>query len=196
MSRALATGLIVVATVLVAGAGFWLWTLLDRPAETATADPSALVEEEVELAEVDLYFPGPDGRLHTESRELPLQTELTARARNLLEALIAGPERDDLRPVLPATIEVLDVLDGGSGILYVNLRPPEDPQDLAMGSAQELRTVYGLVDTLTLNLPTVDSVVFLWAGNQAPTFAGHVDTTAPLKSDTRLLATPPATPGG
>ena len=38
-----------------------------------------------------------------------------------------------------------------------------------------------------LNVPEIESVVLLWNGRQLETFAGHLDTTLPLRSDRDLV---------
>jgi hypothetical protein len=55
------------------------------------------------------------------------------------------------------------------------------------GSTQELLTVYSLVNTLTVNLPTIAAVQILIDGREADTLAGHVDLRRPLRKNEALI---------
>jgi hypothetical protein len=181
VSRRLAGALLGLALVLLVTATSWL-LLRDRGTRSIAAPaPSAVLPPSV--GSVALFFPGQDGRLHREARELTLDGDVTERSRQLVGALLEGPRGEGLLPLLP-------------GVVYLDLRAPPDPQALAMGSRQELVTVYGLVDSVVLNIEGLVSVGFLWSGAQPPSFAGHVDTTAPLAADTSLVAEPVAATGG
>ena len=60
----------------------------------------------------------------------------------------------------------------------------------AGGSMQELLTVYSLVNTLLVNLPTASAVQILIDGREADTLAGHVDLRRPLRKNESLIVTP------
>ena len=49
------------------------------------------------------------------------------------------------------------------------------------GSEAELLTVYSVVNSLTANFPAVKRVQILIEDRPAPTLAGHVDLTRPLR---------------
>jgi hypothetical protein len=49
-------------------------------------------------------------------------------------------------------------------------------------------SVYSLVDTVLLNVPEIEAMVLLWNGRQPQAFAGHVDTSLPLRADRDLIA--------
>ena len=57
------------------------------------------------------------------------------------------------------------------------------------GSQTELLAVYSLVDTILLNVPEMEAVILLWNGRQLLTFAGHLDTSLPLRADSDLIET-------
>lgn len=197
MSRRFAGTLLALAVVLVVAAAVWLLRqrasgdaggdLGPRPESAATAD---------DVGVVTLFFPGADGRLHREERDLALDGDVAARAAQVVGALLEGPRTDGLLPLLPPGVELVEVFAGAPGVVYLDLRAPADPQVLAMGSRQELVTVYGIVDSVVLNVSGLSAVGFLWSGAQPASFAGHVDTTAPLTADTSLLAEPAAATGG
>ena len=58
------------------------------------------------------------------------------------------------------------------------------------GSMQELLTVYSLVNTVLVNLPTASAVQILIDGREADTLAGHVDLRRPLRKNEALIVTP------
>ena len=194
MSRRLAGALIGLSVVLLAVATAWL--LLRDRGTRSTAAPAAVDVPPPTVGSVALFFPGADGRLHREPRDLTLDGDVTERSRQIVAALLEGPRTEGLTPLLPAGTELLRVLAGPPGVVYLDLRAPSEPQALAMGSRQELVTVYGLVDSVVLNVDGLTSVGFLWSGAQPLSFAGHVDTTAPLAADTSLVAEPIAATGG
>lgn len=137
---------------------------------------------------VRLYFPGPDRLLHAEQHRLDPALQPETRARRLLQLLLAGPTGEDLIAPLDGIERArVHLLEGG--VAYVDLIPAEQSGPPQMGSADELLTVYSVVNTLALNVPEVKRVVLLWNGVQHVSFAGHVDTSAPLTPDPRLNAT-------
>jgi hypothetical protein len=200
--------------ILVAGAaGLWLGTRQrrapDQDSDLATmpSDLSDTANDEVSPPEMlpgDLYFPGADGRLYAERRDLPDGTP-QERAQVLVEALLLGPAQgaaSGLQAPLPPGTRIEKVYLLGTTAL-LDLRPPEPaasqtegpptPADarmrrLSYGSKQELLSLYSLVNTVVLGVEGVDEVQILWDGRQPETFAGHVDTTRPLAADPRYVA--------
>jgi len=59
---------------------------------------------------------------------------------------------------------------------------------------QELLTVYGLVNTLLVNLPTMAEVQILVEGREADTLAGHVDLRRPLRKNEGLIVSSDSRP--
>lgn len=140
---------------------------------------------------VDLYFPGADGRLHPERRELLASDRPEEQVRTLLAALLAGPEEDGNLPVFAESygeVEVAAVLFGRDGVVLVDLHGPDGAPPPGGGSRQEIVTVYSLVNSIALNVGAARRVALLWNGNQRPSFAGHVDTSRPLAPDAGLVA--------
>ncbi len=143
---------------------------------------------EVRRVEVDLYFPGPGGRLWPEARELPAIEEPDAAVLQLVNELLAGPTEERFYRPLPESVRVTGVHLDASAVAYVELESPEAPERLPWGSLHERLAAYSLVDTVLLNLPQIEGVVLMWNGQQRESFAGHLDTTRPLTLDRRLLA--------
>lgn len=190
MSRR-AAGLVIVLAVLVVGAAAWWWSAR-RPRDTATG-PAARPQEKTSRVELNLYFPSDGGRLRPQRRVLPLTEVPKQRLRAVVEALLAGPqgEEEGLYRLLPESVSVGSIQLGEDGTVYVDLRSPELETPPPVGSTAELQIVYSLVNSIVWNVSQTRQVVLLWNGIQQQTFAGHVDTTAPLAPDRSLVAPPP-----
>ncbi len=137
---------------------------------------------------VDLYFPNERGTLSAEGRSLPPWSSPEEGARILIEALLAGPESESLGPPLPEGTTLGSVHLSDLALLYVDLVSTVHPRPPVSGSRMELTSVYSVVDSVLLNLPDVEAIVLLWNGRQLPTFAGHVDTSLPLRADADLVS--------
>lgn len=197
MSRDLARWIIAGAVlVLVAVAGS-LVACGDR--DEGGAEQAGLEEELVlpgaEGWDVSLYFPDGSTALVREQRTVSLvpkigtDTEggtsgaIAARGLALVGALLTGPEGESLLPAVPGEISVENFDVSEDGVAYVDLggAPPR------LGTRGELLAVYSLVNTVVLNLASVESVVLLWNGTQRDTFAGHIDTTRSLKPRPQMI---------
>jgi len=106
--------------------------------------------------------------------------------RREIRALFTGPRTQGLVAPLPAGVTVADAFVDAQGVAYVDLAAKE-PAPPASGSDLELLRVYSLVDSVLANEPRARSVVLLWNGAQRITFAGHVDTSAPLLEDRKWV---------
>jgi len=197
-----------VAVVAVIAAFFLL-----RPADETPAPALDVVEPQapppVEVAEpvaVDLYFPGEAGRLQVEVREIERVKNLEGQVTAIVEALLAGPSETGLMTGLVAplpegvTLSRVYVLEGGSPTanvdraaehsltMLVDFAAPAGPPP--SGSLGEMLTVYSIVNSVILNVAEVKDVVLTWNGVQPSTFAGHLDTSRPLRRNTGLIAGP------
>jgi hypothetical protein len=173
-----------VALAVVVAGGWLLW----RGGNGGGA--GALREEEAAGRPVafELYFPGADGYLHPEERELAVTGEVRNRARALVLAILDGPRAAGLMAPFPEGVGLLDLYVAPDGTVYVDLGAEERPDPPSGGSLAEMMMVYSLVDTLALNLPEVERVALLWNGLQRETFSGHLDTSVPLAPEDDLLA--------
>lgn len=178
--------LIVLVTLSLAAVLWW------RRPEPSEPDLRPELEDVLPTAEgpiVNLYFPGSGGKLFGEQRELPLGIPTEDRLRMLLEELLKGPQDEELYPPFPADTKLGWVLLTAEGLALVDLEMPGESAHPDWGSRQEMLAIYSLVDTVLLNLPNIKAVTLLRNGQQAKTFAGHVDTTHPLVANRNLLAT-------
>jgi hypothetical protein len=140
-----------------------------------------------EKVAVSLLFPGVDGYLHAETREVSLPLAADARVATVVATLLAGPQGKGLVAPLPPGVAVGDAFLDADGVVYLDLAAPEQPDPPPSGSDLELLRIYSLVDTVAANEPRARSVVLLWNGAQRDTFAGHIDTGAPLVEDRRWV---------
>ena len=137
---------------------------------------------------VHLYFPGRDGLLYAEARELEVTEDPQNRLRALVAGVLSGPHDSALVPALPADVQAQTVYLAPDGVAYVDLHSAERALPPPSGSQAEMATVYSLVDSIGLNLTAAKRVALLWNGTQLESFSGHLDTRHPLAPDTSLLA--------
>lgn len=189
--------LVVALVVVLAAIGLVWWWMGTRSGVDSEAIPASVAEQEsVGEVELDgptwqptLYFPGQDGRLHAEERELPLAEEPVGKIEGVVRALLAGPELRVLRAPLPGETRLLAVeFDPETATAWVDLGFEDATLRLQAGSKQELLMVFSLVNSVALNVEGVERVGLLWNGSQPTTFAGHVDTTRPLAPESRYQA--------
>ena len=179
-----AVGLAAAGVVLGVAAFAWMGCRGGKEALPGATPPPA---GPTEKATVSLLFPGPDGFLHAESREVELPLTADGRVAAVVAALLAGPRTPGLVAPLPAGVTVADAFLDAQGVAYVDLAAKDQPSPPASGSDLELLRIYSFVDTVLANEPRARSVVLLWNGAQRITFAGHIDTSAPLLEDRKWV---------
>ena len=123
---------------------------------------------------VHLYFATPDGRyLQAEERRIEAE-DTPAAIEAILEALLEGPHDSKLASTVPAGTQLLHLFVTDDGTAYVDFS-----QELSLshpgGVTAERLTLYGIVNSLVLNLDEVERVQLLLEGRPAPTLAGHLD---------------------
>lgn len=97
--------------------------------ETAQPEaPRPAVAEGETHRSVELYFPGADGRLHAERRQMPVQENTESSIGDLIHALLEGPRSADLWAPLTLAPEP-DVVEAGGQI--------DDEADREAGAASE-----------------------------------------------------------
>lgn len=136
-------------------------------------------------AQVVLYFPGDDGLLHREAREvLELPGSLAPRIRLLMEELALG-SRDGFAAAFPWPVAVLGAFVDDDGNAYVDLSAP--PADTVVGTTGELAVVYAAIHTVVTNCPGVHRAQLLFDGREVSTL-GHLDLSRPLSPRPELVA--------
>ncbi|MCC7242158.1 MAG: GerMN domain-containing protein [Acidobacteria bacterium] len=163
-------------------------------APTAVVAPPAAAPATGPHIKATLYFASPDGqRLVGVQREVPLADGPVAQARVLVEALLRADAPDALSSIVPAGTSLRGVYVSNRNEVFVDLDSTVRTKHPG-GSMQELLTVYGLVNTLLVNLPTMTEVQILVEGREADTLAGHVDLRRPLRLNDALIVSADPSP--
>ena len=153
----------------------------EEPSEVASS-PGAPRPTDQRRINVKLYFNMPGAAiLEAEERSIPYHETLSAQAKEVIQALIAGP-KGKLAPTIPEGVRLLDVLLSQDGIAYVDLSG-EIVSNHQGGTTGEMATVYSIVNTLTINLPEIQGVQILVDDRPVETLKGHMDLSRPLKAD-------------
>jgi spore germination protein GerM len=162
------------------------------PPVAVAAEPPQRAAAPIEKAGVTLYFPSAESdTLATESREIVDTKRPADRGAQILAALLEGPKTEGALPAFPpdTTLRQLWVRDDGNA--YADFSEPFMAA-ASGGSADEILTVYAIVDSLTQNVPEIQRVGILVSGRERQTF-GHLDLSRPLPPDLTLAASPKAT---
>ncbi len=123
---------------------------------------------------VHLYFANRKGRfLQAEERKIQAKDTVSA-IDAIVSALLEGPEDAKLVSTIPAGSKLLHTFITDDGTAYVDFNP-----ELSLlhpgGVTAERLTIFAIVNSLVLNLDSVERVQFLLEGKPAPTLAGHLD---------------------
>ena len=164
------------------------WSQRDEPVAPSQLLAPETPELEADETLAEYYFPGSGGRLFVEQRILPASEGLEEHLSSLLEAYLSGPEAQDLYPAFPPEVSLGHTNVTDEGVAFIDLTITGQSTNLPWGSKQEMLAVYGLVDTVLLNLPEIQGVILLRNGEQRSTFGGHLDTTRLLLANHDLVA--------
>ena len=135
---------------------------------------------------IHLYFAGRDSNyLMAEQRVIPHPDDPAGLADTIVKALIKGPQKGLLKTI-PAETQLRALFITPDGTCYVDLSEAVRKNHPG-GSKSELLTIYSMVNSLVLNVPEIERVQILIAGNEAPTLAGHIDLQLPVKANMLLI---------
>lgn len=177
--------LLLAVPALIAG-GFYLRRLVRRnffqirtkPEGEITAQlrQEALAPESAAKVAVTLYFPDFDtGKLDPEARVMALASNNEDRIRQIVLALIEGPQAGHARALPPSTA-LRAVFLTASGDAYLDFSNTIR-EDFPVGISSETLSLYSVVDSLAANIPAVKRVKILVEGQQVNTLDGHADLT-------------------
>lgn len=182
-------GVLITAFLILAVA---LGALLMRKHEMAKMPPQVpAAQEQAGSHPVMLFFADmSSSSLVREGREIDACDEVSACLEDILEELINGPI-GDLAPVLPPAGMFHSVILSG-GVARVDFAR-ELLDALPEGSSSEMMAAYSVVNSLALNYPQVQAVLFTLDGKPLQTLKGHLDVSKPLAPDFSLEkgASPP-----
>ena len=135
------------------------------------------MEDVVRTMPVQLFFPDGSGQLGQEERLLNV-FEGESRLNAVVDALLEGPETEDLQVLLPEGFSVSAAwLE--ENVCYLNL-PSENETLLPQDHAEQKLLMQGLVNSLC-SVENVQTVQILIDGNAAAAF-GAVDISQPLEA--------------
>lgn len=125
-----------------------------------------------------LYVSDDGAALVPVSREVLYGDTPAEQARHILELEVQAPP-NGLRSAIPAGTTVRAVFLTTDGLAFVDLGGPVITGHSG-GTLDEALAVYAIVNTVALNLPTVNAVQILVDGKQIDSLAGHLDLRSPL----------------
>lgn len=174
--------------------------LLPTPAPTPVVPPTPIPARRVVL-----YFESEiDGRLHPESRDLPVMADDVALLRAVCAAVLDGPKTPGLLSPFPEGWRLRAAFRLKDGLAILDLEPPQDkkgdrppgatPARWETGSREELMAAQCVIISAAKNIVGLSRFVLLVGGEPAETLGGHIDLTHPLSPDlTEVVDEPPAT---
>jgi len=192
--------LLLILIVALAAGVFYLRTLAhrvffeppQRAEETARAklDQIALQPKNGPIQLATLYFPAPnEGKIVPEGRSITWAQSDTDRVRQVVLALAEGSHQGYGR-VFSLSTTIRAVFLATDGTAYVDLSN-DILSDFEPGIQSETLAIYSIVNSITINIPSVKRVQFLIQGQQVETLDGHADLTAAYTPDpTRVKSTP------
>lgn len=109
------------------------------------------------------------------------------KARKIVESLIEAKDAAGLKSPVPQGTQVVNVFVKDN-LAIVNLSR-ELMTNLRGGVDAELLAVYSIVNSILLNLESIDAVQLLIDGEKVPTLHGQVDVSSPLIANTAITRT-------
>lgn len=182
------------AVLIVAVSGALVWNFqeavldfMERGSD-AVLDPARRGASRAPSVKKTLYFAGAEKDLLVPyTVEVEIGKDNVDTLRNLLAALIAGPNGEGYAPVIPKGTKLRAAFPGPDGIAYVDF--DETLRDAHPGGVwAELMTAYGVAGTVVKNFPDLfDRVVLLIGGQEAQSIAGSLAITGPLRVREELI---------
>lgn len=164
----------------------WAATGIAAGSDPDTTGKTPAARTQTEKAVIHIYFAAKDNSfLQAEERVIISRGNAADLGRRIIEALIQGP-RTELMQTIPAGTDLRAFFLTPGGAAYVDLTEAVT-ENHPGGSKLEMMTVYSIVNSLILNVPEIESVKILIAGQEAQTLAGHVDIRFPFKADMLLI---------
>ena len=136
--------------------------------------------------EIHLFFT--DDRnyyLRAEKRTIPMLGDPVSDGRQIVTQLLQGP-KEGLHRIVPAETQLRSFFVTPDGTAFADFTDALRDQHPG-GARAELLTVFGIVNSLILNIQEIKQVVILIEGQEALTLAGHIDTRYPYEADMLLI---------
>jgi hypothetical protein len=156
------------------------------PSETSTGPEPLDPAGRVGPVPVHLYFGSPDGPyLISETRGIDPPDNPLRMARAILEALISGP-RGDLVRTIPAATRLRAIFLAADNVCFVDFGSAIRDNHPG-GCRGEMLTVYSIVNSLIINIPSIERVKLLIDGHDIDTLAGHLNTQDPIPANMLII---------
>jgi len=152
--------------------------------EPATASPSFISDQN--RREVVLFFQEKHAEyLGPEKRKIFLTASAADQAKQIVVELINGPQDSGLLPTVPGGTRVRGLYLDRFGTAYVDLSG-EVVTAHPGGAAEEIATIFSLVNSLTYNLPEIKRVHLLVDGEERDTLL-HLDLRRNYRQDLSIV---------
>ncbi|MEW5908297.1 MAG: GerMN domain-containing protein [Thermodesulfobacteriota bacterium] len=135
---------------------------------------------------VNLYFADTThSRLGVEIRQMVKPSDPSQLGREIINALIRGPQQGLMRTISEATV-LRSVFVTEEKIAYLDF---EHHISLSHpgGALLELLTIYSITNSLIVNITEIEKVKFLIDGTESETLCGHIDIKYPFKANMALI---------
>jgi len=176
-------------TLIAAGAVLMiLLNRLDEPGVPGKSPQRGMPVKRTTSAKSDIFIYFTDQTntyLVAEQRSVQFASDPSAWGRNILNALLEGPRNDHV-PTIPDGTLLRAFYVGRDKTAYVDLSNAVRKNHPG-GSRSELLTIYSVVNSLALNMPTIERVKILIDGQEAETLAGHIDLNLPFQADMLII---------
>jgi len=161
--------------------GVILWLVTRTPKVSEPPAPKRVESVPEGTRNVTLYFADTDDpSIHAETRELAVGRRIDEQVRQVIDALIAGPDKTEGISAIPAGTQLLSVMvESDSGTVYLDFTS-ELVTAHPGGSAAEYCTIASIVRTVGENFPELQRVQLLVDGSQVETIAGHMRADQPV----------------
>ena len=158
-------------------------TITEKTAEQARREllPPAPVTSGEPRVKAEMYWGSgeSDGHLVPVTVELPLSSDPTLRAKQILNTLLAGPVDPDARTLPPdAALLAFYILPDGTGVADFS---EAMANSIPSGIQSEQLAVDSITRTLEANVPQVKQLKILIHGQEVDTLAGHLDLSQPFQ---------------
>jgi spore germination protein GerM len=161
--------------------GFWV-----SDGNVPRSIPSELPKAS-EKTSVQLYFANREKAfLSAENREFFHAKDPERFGRDIMNALIKGPQQSDFISTIPKDTALRAFYIAEDGTAYADFTEAVSANHPG-GSESELMTIYSIVNSLILNIPEISSVKILVEGKESVTLAGHIDLRFPFKANMLLV---------
>lgn len=170
----------ITVVALAAAAFFYYWFLTDRGREQFTTGKGTVTVVPEGSRTVTLYFADVDNAvLVGETRQVAIGRGFVEQARQVIRALVSGPEHDAINTIPEGTTVLGVFYDSEASTLFIDFSG-EFVAGHPGGSAAEYHTVAAIMKTLSENFPEIQAVQILIEGSQVSTIAGHINARRPF----------------